>query len=209
MIRKLAEADPRQGFFEQEQFDVLIEALPEYLQDMVRFAYLCGWRKGEIISLTWSMVNMKAGTITLPTSKSKNGKPRTLELDGDILAILKRREQARLVETKDGEPMVAMYVFHRAGQPIGDFKKAWHSALVKAGLTHTEKVLGSKKVRVVHDRIFHDLRRTAARNMLAAGVRESVAMRVTGHATRSMFDRYAITSGDDVRAAMQAVSAAR
>jgi integrase len=104
---------------------------------------------------------------------------------------------------------VATHLFHRDGAYIGDFKKAWHSALIKAGLTHTEKVPGSKKVRVIHDVLFHDLRRTAARNMLARGVREGVAMKVTGHATRSMFDRYAITSGDDVRKAMREVTVGR
>jgi integrase len=62
-------------------------------------------------------------------------------------------------------------------------------------------------VRVVHDILFHDLRRTAARNMLAACVREGVAMQVTGHATRSMLERYAIVAGDDVRDAMKKVSA--
>jgi integrase len=205
-IRKLSETNVRQGFFEQEQIDALIGALPDYLQDLTRFTYLCGWRKGEVVGLTWPMVNMVAETITIPTSK--NGRLRTLDLDGEVLAIMKRREKAATFE-RDGEPMVATHVFHRDGAPIGDFKKAWHSALVRAGLTHKEKVPGSTKVRIVHDVLFHDLRRTAARNLLAKGVRETVAMKITGHATRSMFDRYSIVSSDDVKKAMKAVKVGR
>jgi integrase len=206
LIRKLSETNVRQGFFEQEQIDALIAALPDYLQDLTRFTYLCGWRKSEVVGLTWPMVNMAAKTITIPTSK--NGRPRTLDLDGEVLAIIKRREKAATFE-RDGEPVVATHVFHRDGAPIGDFKKAWHSALVKAGLTHTEKVPGSMKVRIVHDVLFHDLRRTAARNLLAKGVHETVAMKITGHATRSMFDRYSIVSGDDVKKAMKAMTVGR
>ena len=206
LIRKLSETNVRQGFFEQEQIDALIATLPDYLQDLTRFTYLCGWRKSEVVGLTWPMVNMAVKTITIPTSK--NGRPRTLDLDGEVLAIIKHREKAATFE-RDGEPVVATHVFHRDGAPIGDFKKAWHSALVKAGLTHTEKVPGSTKVRIVHDVLFHDLRRTAARNLLAKGVHETVAMKITGHATRSMFDRYSIVSGDDVRKAMKEMTVSR
>ncbi len=175
---------------------------PGYLKDFVRFAYLTGWRKGEIISLLWADVDRDGDAIRLRPEHSKNGRDRTVMLDGDLDALIERRWQARLF-SRGGDAHVTDLVFHRDGEPVGDFRKAWATACVEAGLyrivvTDTE---GAEKK--VPDRLFHDLRRTAARNMVRAGVPERVAMEITGHRTRSMFDRYNIVSEDDLRVAAQ------
>jgi integrase len=190
-LRKLSEhGNARRGFFERDEVDRLVAVLPEHLADLVRFAYVTGWRKGEIVGLRWEMVNTTDGTITLPDSKTGS---RVLALDGEVAEILARREAARLTE-RQGEPLVAAYVFHFKGRSVGDFKRGWASALVKAGLT---------------GKLFHDLRRTGVRNMIRRGVPETVAMSISGHRTRSTFDRYNITSTEDQRKAMRAVSTVR
>jgi integrase len=91
-IRKLSEISVRYGFFEQEQIEALIAALPDYLQDLTRFTYLCGGRKSEVIGAHVAHGEHGPGAITIPTSK--NGRPRTLDLNGEVRAIIKRRENA-------------------------------------------------------------------------------------------------------------------
>ena len=203
-IRKLPERNVRRVFYEASEVEAVLAGAPEHLKDLLRFFALCGWRKSEVISLRWSMVDLAAGTITLPDSK--NGRGRVLAISGDLVELMKRREAARIVETSDGDVRVSAYVFHKAARPVGDFKKSWHATLKRAGLSYEEKQPDGT-MRTVYTRTIHDFRRTAVRNLIRAGVRETVAMSVSGHKTRSMLDRYNIIATDDIREAMTKVSA--
>src|SRR5262249_17534265 len=210
-IRHLPERTLRQGFFEAGAFESVVANLPDYLQDVARFGYLTGWRRGEILTLGWGDVDRDGGVMRLRPEHSKNGSGRTLVLEGDVKALIERRWAARIVKGKDGQPdRVAELVFHHRGRPIVDYRKAWLAACVKAGLAQPKLDAAGRPVlddegnpRYVATKLVHDLRRTAARNLVRAGVPERVAMAVTGHKTRAMFDRYNIVSEDDLRTAMQ------
>jgi len=185
-IRHLSEGcNARQGFFTDAEFRSLVDGLPSYLQDFARFAYLTGWRKGEIASLRWEDIDGDA--IRLRAENSKNGESRIVTLDGELAHLIERRKASRQVKTQNGGSMLSSLVFHQRGNPIMDFRKAWASAC---------------KLADVQGKLFHDLRRTAVRNMVRAGVPERVAMSISGHKTRSIFDRYNIVSERDLREAM-------
>ena len=113
---------------------------------------------------------------------SKNGHGRVLPLNDELSKLIERRWEARTIKKKDGTTKLSEFVFHRNGVRVVDFRKPWREACKKAH---------------VSGRIFHDFRRTAVRNMIRAGVPQSVAMSISGHKTISMFNRYNITSASD------------
>jgi integrase len=111
-----------------------------------------------------------------------------LALEGELWNVIAEQNTSREYENSDDTIGVSRYVFHRKGDPIGDIRKSWNVACKSA------KIEG---------RLFHDFRRTAVRNMIRAGVPERVAMAISGHRTRAIFDRYNIVSEDDLRTAVK------
>ena len=96
------------------------------------------------------------------------------------------------MEDEDGNVHFSEYVFHQNRLPVGDFRKAWKTACAKSGIS---------------GRLFHDLRRSAGRNLIASGVHRVVAMKITGHKTDAMFRRYAIVNEDQKRDALSKTQA--
>ena len=194
IIKHLSETgNARSGFFTETEIRSVISHLPEYLQDFTLFAYITGMRKGEVQSLRWSDVHTDA--ITLRAENSKNGEGRTIVLEGELSDLMERRKEAKKFKVGKSETVVlSNYVFHLKGEPIGSFRKSWATACKFAN---------------VPGRLFHDLRRCAARNLLQAGVPQAVAMKITGHKTDSMFRRYAIVTPDQQREALRMAEAYR
>lgn len=164
----------RQGFFEREDFDAVLALLPDYLKNFARFAYLTGWRKKEISTLEWR--DIVDDVIRLRPDVSKTSEGRLLIMVGEIAEII---EEQRLMRDD-----LLPYVFHWKRKRIYYIQTQWDRAVAKAGQT---------------GKLFHDFRRTAVRNMVRAGVPERVAMQISGHKTRTVFDRYNIVSEEDIR----------
>lgn len=185
-IPMLAENNIRQGFFERSAFEAMRANLSTDLQPVATFAYLTGWRiQSEVLPLTWGQVDRKAGIVRLDPGTTKNGDGRVFDFSGlpdlcDLFADLWTAHET-LATAKH---KICPWVFNRSGKRIRNFRHAWQSACAVAGCP---------------GRIPLDLRRTAVRNLVRAGVPERVAMKVTGHKTRSVFDRYDITSPGDMR----------
>ena len=125
-----------------------------------------------------------------------------------LAELIDRRWEARTI-TCDGQTTLCPLVFHRAGASLGDFRKAWSKAGIAAGFCHAKTddqgrpILNRKGQPVVESTLlFHDMRRSAVRNMDRAGVTQPVAMKISGHKTVSMWKRYRIVNVDDMREAL-------
>jgi integrase len=188
-IPMLKERNTRKGYFKHQEYLKLLNVSPKWLKPVITFAYRTGWRREEILSLIWEQVDLDEGTVDLDPGEQKNEEARTLYLEEDLLEILENLYEGRKPDCS--------FVFQRDGEKIGDFRIEWDEACEKTGLWAWD----DKKGRMAPTKIFHDFRRTAIRNMLRAGILEKVAMKISGHKTRSVFDRYNITAGNDLKEA--------
>ncbi len=183
-IPMLKESDPRSGFFEHGDFLAFRNALPDYLKGYVTFAYKTGWRRGEIANLDWNHVDLKEGTAWIDPGKTKNDSGKMIYLDAELREILDHQWKQR---KKAG--ILTQYVFPNRSATGKIKNHYWH-------INKACKELGL-------DKLFHDFRRTAIRNMVRARIPDGVAMQVSGHKTRRVFERYNIVSDTDLRLAAQ------
>jgi integrase len=83
-IPMLKESNTRKGFYEYEEYIALKNALPEEVKPIVTFAYHSGWRKNEILTLTWDRVNLREGIVRLDPGEAKNEEDRTLYMNDEF-----------------------------------------------------------------------------------------------------------------------------
>lgn len=180
-IPMLKENNTRKGFFEHDEFLALRDQLPFYLKGFVTFGYKLGWRVSEITGLKWSQVDRIKGIVRLEPGEAKNDEGRTVYLDTELKEIVNVQWELR----KQSQRVLHCVFPNRTGTDyIKDFRFAWNKAFKDAKIDR---------------KLFHDLRRTAVRNMVRAGIPEGVAMKISGHKTRSVFERYNIVSGNDLK----------
>lgn len=185
-VPMLPETTVREGFVSHAQFRAIAAELPaSELRDVAEFLYLTGWRLREALTLEWRDLDLEHGTIRLRAAQSKTGRGRAMKMGVELAAIARRRKLARRMDCR--------FVFHREGKMLvrGSVSRAWRRAAARAGQPGI---------------MVHDLRRTAARNLIRSGVQERVVMAILGHRTRSMLDRYNISSDEDLARAQDRLS---
>jgi integrase len=204
-IRLLKEPPARKGFLELAKFEELLGLLPTHLRPLILFLYWCGVRLGEALSIQFDQVDIEAGLIRLEEDQTKIGEPRIVPLPSVLVSEL------RGAEPKTGR------VFDGT-----NLRVEWEKACAACGLGTRVKIEGKRIVRSDRKQprhvkntwyrynglIVHDLRRSAIRNLIRAGVSEQVAMRISGHKTVSVFRRYNIVATDDVVTAMRRLESA-
>jgi len=178
-ISMLAEHNVRKGFFELDQFQAILKHLPSEYHTLFEIAYITGWRmKSELLTRQWRHVDLNGkGWLRIDPGEAKDASSgREFQFTTWMREALERqRKFVSKVERKTGA--VIPWLFCRAdGVRVYRFYEVWRDACKVAGI----------------QRIPHDFRRTAVRNLERAGVPRTTAMAMVGHKTESIYRRYSI-----------------
>jgi len=219
MLFESKSTSPRQGFLEVADYQKLFDTLPPYIQPLLAMGFYTGMRLGEIIGLKWHQVKLSdhegESRVELAAEDTKNSEPRIVPLIDGLPAMLEKLRRRN--PAAKGSDFVFLTAAGNPIQSASSFIKPWRTACIKAAVrtkldgkevvSHFSK--GSQccpycEAEHIEEGIyvgflFHDLRRSAVRNLTQAGVPRSLAMRISGHRTESVFERYNITTTQDVQ----------
>lgn len=168
---RLPEENVREGTLTHDAYRLVRDSLPGYARVALVIAYHTGTRKGEVRQILKDWIDLTAKRIKLPGHVTKNKKPRSLPIYGDMAAEIEMAVAAGSA--------ACPFLIQNEGKPVFDWEKSWATACTSAG---------------VPGALFHDLRRTALTNMIEGGLSEKEAMEISGHRTRAVFDRYHVVS---------------
>jgi site-specific recombinase XerD len=192
-ISKLQLSNARRGFFERQQFDAVLANIPDHLRAMLETAYATGWRvHAEILTREKRHLDLKAGWLRLDPDETKNREGRMFPLTHRLREILREQIAKNEVLQKATQKIIPWLFFHSDGKRIKHFRRSWITACISAGLGRRIIGTNGRVIKAIADRIPHDFRRTAVRNLERAGVPRSAAMRMVGHKTQAIYARYAI-----------------
>jgi integrase len=205
---KLKENNVRKGFLEDAQYRKLVEGSELWFRALVECGRTYGWRVSELLEMRVRQADLLQRTIRLEPGTTKNSEGREVVMTDAVCTLL-----CACLTGKRADD----FVFTRKnGKPVRDFRNTWENACVRAGVGNivcancsAPKVSRKRceqckaKLSKYTGLIFHDLRRTAARNLRRAGISETVIMKIGGWKTRSVFERYAIVSRTDIVDAMR------
>lgn len=182
----LREDNVRTNFLDDDGYVRLHTELPAPHDLALSVGFWLGWRHAEVYGLEWRRVDLEAGTVRLDPGRTKNRRGRYVHIPEPLLDELRaHRAETDAEEKRLGR--IIPWVFHRHGRQLKSGRKAWRAATLRAELPGVW---------------FHDLRRSAARAYVQAGVPGVIVQQITGHKTQSMLHRYVIV--DDADMAMAA-----
>jgi integrase len=209
-IPMFREDNTRKGFLQDAEYAKLAAECGKqglWLRSMLAVAYNFGWRAGEVLGLRVGQVDLADRTIRLEVGTTKNGEGRTVTMTKEVFELL----SACVIGKKQDD-----HLFTRDdGTPVLDFRNVWQGICVQTGVSgqnsasrfvcsKCEKTMTKRKCECGSRRrkydglLFHDLRRTGVRNLRRLSVAESVAMKISGHKTASVFRRYDIIEQADL-----------
>lgn len=196
IIRTDPEHNVREGFIEDRVHRALVAAIEPLYRPLCEFLYCTGWREANALGLRWEKVDESRGVVRAPYGTTKNGNPieYPFRSNPDLARVL--RHQKGVKTALERRRKIVPWVFSRNGQPIS--KRAFYCAFKRAAAK-----IGQPDLRP------HDYRRGAARDLVEGGAPERWAMEVTGHRTRSVFDRYNIVDSRQVAEAVRRMVARR
>jgi integrase len=153
------------AYLKEDEIHRLLEVSPVYLQRIIKAAILTGLRKGDLLKMKWSDINLEGGQLIYYEQKKGEKIPKIKNLCQDMISLLMEI------------PSQSEYVFVGPnGQPLKDVKRSFHTALKKAGIKNFR---------------FHDLRHTSASHLLMRGASLKTVQEHLGHANLTMTQRYA------------------